>query len=233
MPGEISTTQVFADGDQVTSAKLNNLISQASFTANAITGTTLVVTGGKLKVGTITSAEIGAGAIVAAGIADDAVITSKIFDGNVTTAKIADLSVTVGKIANGTITFAKLATSAAATENAMKTETGSLLVTPDVVKHSLRVAKAHGVVELGVGTRTLKTNSFNITSVAADTANGTRVILDTDMGATNYTVLVTWESTTGDAQTVSVYGKTAGGFYIVHPTAAANKFLNFVCFGPY
>jgi len=233
MAGEISTTQVFADGDQVTSAKLNNLISQASFTASAITGTTLTVTGGKLKVGTITSAEIGASAVVTAGIADSAVTTAKIYDGNVTTAKIADGAVTTVKIPASAITFSRLSTAVMATESTMKSETGSLLVTPDILKHSLRVAKAHGVVELAVGTRTLKTNSLNVTSVAVDTANGTRVILDTDMGATNYTVLVTWESTTGDAQTVSVYGKTSTGFYIVHPTAAANKFLNFVCFGPY
>lgn len=233
MAGEISTTQTFADGDQVTSAKLNNLISQASFTASAITGTTLVVTVGKLKVGTITSAEMGAASVVTAALADTAVTTGKIFDGNVTTAKLADGAVTAAKISANSITFSRLSTSIMATEATMETETGSLLVTPDILQHSPRVAKAHGVVQLSVGSRSLKPNSSNVTSVAADSTSTTQVVLATNMGADNYTVLATWESNTADAQMVSIYDKTAGSFYIKHPVASANKFINFVCFGPY
>ena len=232
MPGVIATTQTFADGDQVTSAKLNNLISLSSFTDDAVTGTTLTVTGGKLKVGTITSAEIGANAILTVGIADNAVTTVKIADGNITSVKLANLAVTAAKIMDGSITAAKLSGNVVPTEAVMEAETAGYLVTPDFVKHSLRVAKAHGVVELTAG-RDMMVNKLNVASASAITTTTTRIQFTTDMGATNYTVLASWESTTADAQMVGVYNKAAGGFYLKHPVAAADKFINFVVFGPY
>lgn len=81
--GVLDTTYTFTATDVVTSAKLNNVIDQTTFTSSAVaTGnTTLVVTAsGQLKVNTsgITSNEL----------ADNSVTTVKILDGNVTQAKI-------------------------------------------------------------------------------------------------------------------------------------------------
>jgi microcystin-dependent protein len=78
MAGVISTTQTFTTGDNVTSTSLNAIATGSSFTPDAITGTTLAITTGKLKVGTITSAEIGTSAVVTNGINDGAVTASKI-----------------------------------------------------------------------------------------------------------------------------------------------------------
>jgi len=48
--GVLDTTYTFTATDLVTSAKLNNVIDQTTFTATAITGTTLALSSGQLKV---------------------------------------------------------------------------------------------------------------------------------------------------------------------------------------
>lgn len=234
MAGELTTTITFADGDQVTSAKLNQIITGASFTTSAVTGTTLTVTGGKLKVGTITSSEMGAASVTATALASNAVTTAKIYDGNVITEKLADSAVTAVKIAPNTITFSRISTGTIATKTLMQNETASLLVTPDMVKHSKRAAKAHGCIAIGGGTRSILPNSVNVTSVSRDSATTTRVVLDNDMSSDDYTVLLTWESASAASnEYASVYDKTAGGFYIKHATEDTAKRINFVAFGNY
>ena len=82
--GVLDTTYTFTATDVVTSAKLNNVIDQTTFTSNAVaTGNiTLAVTAsGQLKVNT---SGIGANEL-----ADNSVNTAKILDANVTQAKIA------------------------------------------------------------------------------------------------------------------------------------------------
>jgi len=106
---------------------MNNIIDETLFTADAITGTTLAQTSGKLKVATagITSNEMAANAITTTAILDGSVTPAKLsnsdfgaftvasgvatLDNNVvTTAKIASANVTTGKIADANITAAKL-----------------------------------------------------------------------------------------------------------------------------
>jgi hypothetical protein len=104
--GVVNTTYTFTSTDTITSAKMNNIIDETTFTSDAIQGTTLqVVSPGKLAVsaGGITSNELASNAIVTAKIADSNVTTAKIADSNVTTAKIADDAVTSDKIALGAI----------------------------------------------------------------------------------------------------------------------------------
>jgi len=101
MAGVINTTYTFTATDLVTSTKLNNLIDETIFTSDAITGTTLEVTGtGKLRVATggITSNELLAASVTTAKLSDSNVTTAKIADSNVTTAKIADAAVTPAKL---------------------------------------------------------------------------------------------------------------------------------------
>lgn len=115
--------QTFANGDQVTSTKLNNIVDNATFktgAGEAVDGATLLVdAGGYLKAGTMQTGNIAANAITTAKIADstgasDGITTSKIATGAVTTAKIADSTgasdgITTAKIATGAVTTAKLA----------------------------------------------------------------------------------------------------------------------------
>jgi hypothetical protein len=90
--GVLDTTYTFTATDVVTSAKLNNVIDQTTFTSSAFSNTTLAInSSGQLRVNTsgITQLEL----------ADNSVITAKISDNNVTTAKILDANVTQAKIA--------------------------------------------------------------------------------------------------------------------------------------
>jgi len=98
----------FSDGDQVTSAKLNNLVDNATFDPSSVDNVTTQLATGKIVVKTIDSGNIASNAVTTAKIADSNVTTSKIADSNVTTAKIADSNVTTAKIADSNVTFAKL-----------------------------------------------------------------------------------------------------------------------------
>jgi len=80
--GVLDTTYTFTATDIVTSAKLNNVIDQTTFTSSAFSNTTLAInSSGQLRVNTsgITQLEL----------ADNSVITAKILDANITQAKIA------------------------------------------------------------------------------------------------------------------------------------------------
>jgi len=98
--GVLDTTYTFTATDVVTSAKLNNVIDQTTFTATAVTGATLAVSAsGQLRVNTITSNEMGGSSVNSTALADNSVITAKLADNSVITAKILDANVTQAKIA--------------------------------------------------------------------------------------------------------------------------------------
>jgi hypothetical protein len=109
--GVVNTTYTFTSTDTITSAKMNNIIDETTFTSDAIQGTTLqVVSPGKLAVsaGGITSNELASNSVVTAAITDSNVTTAKIADSAITTAKIANSAVTTVKIADGNVTLEKL-----------------------------------------------------------------------------------------------------------------------------
>lgn len=100
--GVVNTTYTFNSTDTITSAKLNNIIDDTTFTGEAISGSTLqIVSPGKLAV--------AAGGITSNELANNSVTTNAIVDANIITVKIADSNVTTAKIANENITQAKLA----------------------------------------------------------------------------------------------------------------------------
>lgn len=108
----------FATGDQVTAAKLNNLVDDVTFGSNIVDGTTLTTSGTGTSA-TILIRDLG---VSTAKIAASAVTTAKIADANVTTAKIADSNVTTAKIADANVTNVKLASDI----DASKLTTGTL-----------------------------------------------------------------------------------------------------------
>ena len=93
---KIITGQSFNAGDQITSTKLNNIISDAKLDSDSVTGTTLNLTNGQLKVATdgISSNEIANNAVGANQIANDAVALAKLQ--NINTAKV------IGRTSAGT-----------------------------------------------------------------------------------------------------------------------------------
>jgi hypothetical protein len=111
MPGVVDTSHTFATDNVVTSTLLNNIIDQTLFTSDALSGGTLALVAGKMKVATsgITSNELATNAVTSNAIVADAVVTAKIADGSVTTAKIADAQVTTAKILDANVTTAKIA----------------------------------------------------------------------------------------------------------------------------
>ena len=232
MAGVFSTTIAFASGNAVTPAKLNQIATGSSFTADAIFGTTLAVTGGQLRVGTITSSEMGASSVGTTALSSECVTTAKIADGNITTVKLADFSVTAAKIANGTITAAKLAASAAATRAAMQNQTGGFIVTPDYVKYAPGVAKAYGSVGISGTSRTV-TGEHNVTSATKNSTTSTTVTLTQNMASANYVVLLTiYTDGTATTTDATVTSRAVGSFTIKHPTEGAPyERIGFVVFG--
>lgn len=79
----ITSGKTFANGEQLSADKLNQVITLATFNASdAVDGSTMTLIGGAMA------------------IQDLGVVTAKIADSNVTTAKIADSNVTKAKIEN-------------------------------------------------------------------------------------------------------------------------------------
>jgi hypothetical protein len=91
----LSTGQSFSSGDQVTAQKLNDIISQATFTSAADTtdNSTLTLGSSKLKVkdAGITATQLNADSVITAKIQNNAVTTDKIIDSAVTLAKIQNI----------------------------------------------------------------------------------------------------------------------------------------------
>jgi hypothetical protein len=80
--GVVNTTYTFLGTDTITSAKLNNIIDETTFTGDAIQGTTLqVVSPGKLAVsaGGVTSNELASGAVTQAKLATNVVGNGPLF----------------------------------------------------------------------------------------------------------------------------------------------------------
>jgi hypothetical protein len=80
--GVVNTTYTFTSTDTITSAKMNNIIDETTFTSDAIQGTTLqVVSPGKLAVNAlgITSNELASGAVIQAKLGTNVASTGPAF----------------------------------------------------------------------------------------------------------------------------------------------------------
>ena len=161
--GVLDTTYTFTATDIVTSAKLNNVIDQTTFTSSAFSGTTLAINGsGQLRV--------NASGITSLELADNSVITAKIADSNVTTAKILDANVTTAKILNSNVTAAKLSGS----------QSGSAPIFG---------ARAYGSFDGTATSPITPVNSGNITSITRIATGAYRVIMTTAMQNSSYCVV--------------------------------------------
>jgi microcystin-dependent protein len=99
----LNNPEDFISGENVTAAKLNNLVDGATFlggAGEATDGSTLEVNDGEGGDGSLRVKDLG-------------ITTAKLADGAVSEQKIADSAVTSGKIADGAIIASKIAPSAA------------------------------------------------------------------------------------------------------------------------
>ena len=94
----LNNPEDFTSGENVTAAKLNNLVDGATFlggAGEATDGSTLEVNDGEGGDGSLRVKDLG-------------ITTAKLADGAVSTQKIADSAVTSGKIADDAVTFTKM-----------------------------------------------------------------------------------------------------------------------------
>jgi hypothetical protein len=110
----INKGKSFANGEQLTADKLNQVIDNATFTTSAVDNV---------------STQLAGEAII---VKDGGVTTAKLNDSAVTTAKIADANVTTAKIADANVTFAKLTD--VIDDDTMDTATDSTLATSQSIK---------------------------------------------------------------------------------------------------
>jgi hypothetical protein len=233
MAGEISTQIIFADQQQITSSILNAIIATASFTANAVVGSTLTVVNGKLKVGTLTSSELGPACVSTSALQDLSVTTQKIGVGQVQNVNYAGQSITGDKIALNTIAFNTINGNAIAGSNKMVEKSGFHLVTPNNVRYSQNAIKAGGCILCTSNSRVIFENE-GIQSVVRIGPTVTRVILSSPMASSTYVVVCTPSNTSSSSVAESpctIYQKSPQQFNINHPVESAGLQLNFLVFG--
>jgi hypothetical protein len=121
MAGVVETTNTFATNDVITSTAMNNIIDQTLFTSDALSGSTLALVAGKMKVATsgITSNEMGVGAVTLNAIADGVITNAKInasaaidLSKLATGALPAAITIASANIVDGTIATADIASAA-------------------------------------------------------------------------------------------------------------------------
>ena len=101
----INKGKTFANGEQLTADKLNQVIDNATFTTSAVDNVSTQLAGEAIivKDSGVTTAKINDAAVTTAKINDGAVTTAKILDANVTKAKIENLSdyTVLGNVSGG------------------------------------------------------------------------------------------------------------------------------------
>ena len=121
MAGVVETTNTFTTNQVITSTVMNDIIDQTLFTSDALSGSTLALTSGKMKVATsgITSNEMGVGAVTLNAIADGVITNAKInasaaidLSKLATGALPAAITIASANIVDGTIATADIASAA-------------------------------------------------------------------------------------------------------------------------
>jgi hypothetical protein len=110
----INKGKSFANGEQLTADKLNQVIDNATFTTSAVDNV---------------STQLAGEAII---VKDGGVTTAKLNNSAVTTTKMADANVTTAKIADANVTFAKLTD--VIDDDTMATATDTTLATSESIK---------------------------------------------------------------------------------------------------
>lgn len=224
-----TTTITFADGDQLTSTKLNQIISGFSLGADSVDGMTILNTAGELSLGVAAAANIGANAVTTDKVLNESITAAKLATDAVETAKIKDSAVTVAKVADASLTFAKLAVLAVGTQAENQSETASKLVAAAFAKFLPGMAKAYGRVDLAPGSAAL-TGAYNVSS-ATESGTDREIVFATAMANANYIVTIGYENASPIASIPVVSAKSASGFTISPGAEAASRFIVFTVHG--
>lgn len=224
MAGVIDTGITFVDNEVITSAKMNNIIDQTTFTGDAVDDITLSLGAGKLQVKTqgITSGQMANNAVTTASINNLAVTTEKINDLAVTTGKITDASVTTSKILDANVTTAKIANASVTAAKLSGAQTGT--------------APVFGVRAAGTflfeASRSLGDDPLNAASATRVSDIITRVTFTTPLLSTNYSVVVSYSDAATSYTTIPrIAERLTTSFSVTHANEGAGRTMSFIVVG--
>jgi hypothetical protein len=225
--GVVNTTYTFQATDTITSLRMNNIIDETTFTFDAIFGTTLEVTSGKLKVRSlgITSNELAA----------NAVTTAKITDGSITNDKInAAAAIAPSKLGSGaipattTVTTTNIVNAAITAEKLNGAQTGTA---------PIYGARAYGSFNGSTSTPHTPIKAGNVASIVRTGTGVWTVTLTTAMPSSDYTVVANATHKIGDTFGTNCWvdSLTSTTFVLrtsaVGPGAYNSILISFVVFG--
>ena len=205
-----TTTITFADGEQVTSAKLNQIMSGFSLGSDSVDGTTVTQSSGVLSVGVLSAANHGALSIPTSALQLLSVGNAQLGLLAVGTGNVQLLAITDALIANTTITFGKMATAALAVQADMQSETASKLAAAATLKYHPGVSKAGAVLTMADGSYA---GAYNISGTATGSSTSRTVTIPT-MANANYRVQFTPEDSGTIANAPVITAKTTTTFTV-------------------
>ena len=172
MPGVVDTSHTFATNDVVTSTLLNNIIDQTLFTSDALSGGTLALTSGKMKVATsgITSNELAANAVTTSAIASSTSASS-----GVTYAKM-QYAANMKALGNVSGSLGVVSEVSILDEDDMVSDSATSLATQQSIK-AYTDTKVAAVITRGTAVATTSGTSVDFTSIPS-TVKRITVILD-------------------------------------------------------
>jgi hypothetical protein len=225
----INTTGTFANNEQVTSTKLNNLIDQAVFVEGARSGTTLEVTaGGQLKVGIITASEMGANSVEGAAIKNGEVTVAKLSTGAPSWTSGGNVTVLGSTTALSSVTAATASVSIGSARTASGASNIDFNSTFPLTSYEARISRESGangnlvITNTGTGSLVLGTAPIPTPSGTAP-VYGARAWVSFDAlrnaaGGTDNAN--TDRYIRGTSRNVTKVTKTANGFYDVYFTTS-------------
>jgi hypothetical protein len=200
--GVVNTTYTFLGTDTITSAKLNNIIDETTFTGDAIQGTTLqVVSPGKLAV--------NAGGITSNELAANSVSSSNIVDGTIVNADInASAAIALSKLATGALPTGIKVNQVNITDRSIDALALNGYQTGSAPIYAIR---AWASVNSTGSTK----RSQNIQSITKPSTGNYTVNFSLDMPSSTYAIVTTTESTgSSDTFHAEFYDKLSGSFKI-------------------
>lgn len=223
-----TTTITFADGDQVTSAKLTQIISGFSLGADSVDASTMTLNSGVLSVGVLGSGNYGADSIPEAAFKAASIPALAYKTATIPAAALIDDSIPATKF-TATVSWGKLLPADKAVQADMQSETADHFVSPSVLKYHPGVVKAYGTVSIESGVVTV-TGGYNVTS-AADTGTGRQITLAVTMANTNYTVAASYKDGSAVANSVGWSIDSTTKFTLQAGAEAAARGISFFVYG--
>ena len=201
MPGVVETTHTFATNEVITSTLMNNIIDETLFTADALANTTLALTAGKMKVGTVTSNEMGAGSVTTNAIASSSSAAT-----GVTYAKLQYVA-NMKAIGNTSGSLGVASEVSILDEDNMVSDSATSLATQQSIK-AYTDTKVAAVITRGTAVATTSGTSVDFTSIPSTVKRITVMLSGVSTNGTSPIILQLGDA--GGVETTADYLGSAG-----------------------